>query len=811
MKMKTLQIVILAAGLLTTFRAQAQTPNIINGRVVDENNQPLEAVTVSLLQAADSNLIKAAITDTSGTFEIEREAGGLFLLSYTTIGYNKAFSAPFSLESGKGFVLPELKLKPENQKMADVVITAKKPMIEVKPGKIVFNVEGSINATGSNALELLQKSPGVQVDNDESIRMKGKSGVKVYIDGKMTQLDNKALADFLKSINSSDVEAIEMIAHPGSKYDASGNAGIINIRLKKNKKFGTNGSVELGMQKGIHYRGNGAASLNYRDGKINIFSNVSGNIGTRENELKLYRIQNGSIFDQTTAMINERRGLNLKAGADYFLDKKSTIGVLATSNLAGGAFKTNGYTDIYDQATGVLQQKLKASNEAPINRANGNFNVNYRYADDSTGTQISFDADYGVFHSTSNSYQPNHYYAPNDSYLKTIINGNYTPTDINIYTAKLDIEHKLWKGKLGYGLKAALVKTDNAFDFFKYTDNLPVRDLSQSNSFSYSENVNAAYANYDLSLGQKWTFQAGLRLEQTNSKGELTRADGTLQADNTVKRNYLDLFPSAVLNYTVAPEHVLGLSYDRRIDRPSYQDLNPFENKLDQMTYEKGNAFLKPQYTNNVELSYIFKSAVNLTFGYSHVKDYAVTVTDTINGNSTFIQNQNIALQKIYSVSLSMPTPITKWWNGYVSFWYNYQLIQGSFNNIQLDISAPNYGAYIQQTFTLGKGFNAEVSGWFNGKGLEDTWEKNAMGSLDIGLQKRLLKDKVSIKITATDVLRTTRFRGGSNYGNTDLRINQQNENRTLRLSFSYRFGNSQVKAARQRKTASESEGRRIK
>jgi iron complex outermembrane recepter protein len=302
-----------------------------------------------------------------------------------------------------------------------------------------------------------------------------------------------------------------------------------------------------------------------------------------------------------------------------------------------------------------------------------------------------------------------------------------------------------------------------------------------------------------------------LRLEQTNSKGELSRADGTVQADNTVKRNYLDLFPNATLSYTVAPEHVLGLSYNRRIDRPDYQDLNPFENKLDQMTYEKGNAFLKPQYTDNIELSYIFKSAVNLTFGYSHVKDYVVTVTDTINGSSTFIQNQNIALQKIYSVSLGMPTPVAKWWNGYISLWYNYQLVQGSFNNIHLDITAPNYGAYLQQTFTLGKGFTAEVSGWFDGKGLEDTWEKNAMGSLDIGLQKRFLKDKASIKITATDILRTTRFKGGSNYGNTDLRISQQNENRTIRLHFSYRFGNSQVKAARQRKTASESEGKRIK
>jgi outer membrane receptor protein involved in Fe transport len=809
--MKTIATFLITISLFTAFKVQAQSSGIINGVVKDENNNPLEAVTVSLLNAADSSLIKAAITDTSGTFEIEREAGGLFLLSYTTVGYSRAFSPAFPLENGKGFTLPALQLKPENQKIADVVVTARKPMIEVKPGKIVFNVEGSINATGSNALELLQKSPGVQVNNDESIRMKGKSGVRVYIDGKMTQLDEKALADYLKSINSSDVEAIEMIANPGAKYDASGNAEIINIRLKKNKKFGANGSVELGVQKGIHVRGNGGASLNYRDSKVNIFSNVSGNIGNRESELNIYRIQNGSIFDQKTTMLNKRRGVNVKAGADYFLDKKNTIGVLANANFAGGSFNTDGATDIYDQATGVLQQKLKAGNTAPLNRSNANFNLNYRYADDSTGTQVSFDADYGLFHSTSTSYQPNHYYSANDHFLKTIINGNHTPTDINIYTAKLDIEHKLWKGKLGYGLKTALVKTDNSFDFFKYKDNTPIKDLNLSNRFAYSENVNAAYANYDVTLGKSWNLQAGLRLEQTNSKGDLSRADGAVQADNTVKRNYLDLFPNITLNYTLSQNHVLGLSYNRRIERPDYQDLNPFENKLDQMTYEKGNAFLKPQYTDNIELSYVFKSAVNLTIGYSYVKDYAVTVTDTINGNATFIQNQNIASLKIYSISLGTPVPIAKWWNGYVSLWYNYQMINGSFNNIMLDLNAPNYGAYMQHTFTLGKGFSAELSGWFDGEGLEDTWRKNALASVDVGLQKRFLKDRATVKVTATDVLRTTRFKGGSNYGGTDLRINQQNENYGIRLNVSYRFGSNQIKAARQRKTASESEGKRIK
>jgi outer membrane receptor protein involved in Fe transport len=810
--MKPISILtILSFICCSSFTAQAKADNTITGKVKDENNKPIDAVTVSLLKASDSSLVKMAFTDTSGNFEIERDLKGDFLLSYSSIGFESTYSDVFKLEENQNYSSPTVSLHSESKKIQEVTVTSRRPTIEAKPGKIVFNVEGSINATGSNALELLQKSPGVMVDNNENISMKGKSGVKIYIDGKMTQLDNKGLAEYLKSINSSDVEAIEMIANPGAKYDASGNAGVINIRLKKNKKFGTNGNVEFGLTQGRTPKVNGGASLNYRDKKINVFSNASAASGRRDNDLNIYRIQNGTIFDQNAVMTNKRRNVNVKAGADYFLDRKNTIGILATSSFGGGSFNSDGTTDIYNQSSGVLLQKLKATNNAPINRANANFNLNYRYADDSSGTQVSFDADYGLYRSTSESYQPNNYYGADDHFQYAIINGNSTPTDINIYTAKLDIEHKLGKGKLGYGAKVAVVKTDNTFEFFKYTDNVPVKDMGLSNSFVYTENVNAAYVNYDITLSPKWSLQTGLRMEQSNTEGKLTRADGVIQADNTVKRNYLNLFPNAALTYTWKPEHVFGLTYSRRIDRPDYQDLNPFENKLDQMTYEKGNAFLNPQYTDNIELSYIFKSMVNASLGYSYVKDYVVTITDTINNNATFIQNRNIASQRIYSFSIGSPLPIAKWWNGYINVWCNYQQIEGSFNNINLDLSAFGYGAYMQQSFTLGKNYTAELSGWFNGKGMENAWHKNAMGSLDIGIQKRFLNERASLKLSVTDVLRTTRFKGGSNYGGVDLAINQQNENQTVRLNFNYRFGNSQVKGARQRKTASDSEGRRIK
>ena len=802
---------VLSIVLLISTAAFAQPKADISGKILDGGNQKtLASATVCLLKGKDSSIVKMNLADGGGNYSFEGIAPGEFLVSVTVTGYQKAYSGHFTLNNADHKVLATIQLVKAEKALAGVTIVSKKPMIERKADRVIFNVENSINSTGSNALELLQKSPGVVVDNNENITMKGKSGVKIYIDGKMSQLDAKDLADYLKSINSNDIEAIEMISNPGAKYDASGNAGIINIKLKKNKKFGTNGSASLGYTQGITPKGDGSFGLNYRDKKVNIFSNVSGYIGDRSNQLSIYRIQSDSIYDQHTAMTEQRKSANIKAGIDYFKNKKNTFGFLVTSNFGRGYHNADGSTNIYSQPGTVFVKQLQASNTAPGTRTNANFNVNYRYADTS-GKEIGFDGDYGLFRSTGTSYQPNFYYDAGKNLLHSNITGNSTPTDINIYTAKLDVEQKFMKGKIGYGAKFADVKTNNALDFFNYQNDVPIKSLTQSNKFVYTENVNAAYVNYNREFNPKWTLQAGLRAEQTNSRGVLTRADGVIQADNTVKRSYFDLFPSGALSYTMNAKNSFGITYSRRIDRPNYQDLNPFEHKLDELTYEKGNAFLKPQYTDNVELSHTFKSKLNTTFGYSYVKDYATQITDTTNGNATFVQQQNIATQKIFNVNISSPLSFTKWWNGYANIWYNYQLVSGSYKQRSVSIKAPGYGAYMQNSFNLGKDYKAEISGWFNGPGLEGTWKRKALGSMDLGVQKQFLKSKATVKLNVNDVFNTIKFHANSNYNGTQLRIDETHDSRNVHVAFTYRFGSSQIKGARQHKTGLEAEGNRIK
>lgn len=796
------------SSLLNT--AIAQTSSTIKGKISDNSGKALQSVTVSLLKSTDSSLVKADVTDANGAFEMVYGKEGKYLLSYVMIGFERTYSPVFEVKNGQGFDAGSITLQPAATKLQDVTVTSRKPMIEIKADKTVFNVENSINATGSNALELLQKSPGIQVDNNENISMKGKTGVRIYVDGKMTQLGSQDLAAYLKSINSNDVEAIEMISNPSARYDASGNAGIINIRLKKNKRYGTNGSVNMGLVQGVTPKGNGSVSLNYRDKKVNLFSNVGTNIGRYENTLDLYRVQRDSVYDQKSTNWSNNKSVNAKLGADLFLNSKNTLGFLVTTNFSDNDWTSESNTNISYNPTKQFVKKLVALNTIPGSRTNMNSNINYRYADTS-GKEINFDADYGLFRGTGRSYQPNNYLDNTGNMLSQVINRNYTPTDIDIYTAKVDVDQPKWKGKLGYGAKFSYVKTKNTFDFFNDINGVPVKILSRSNSFTYNENVNAAYVNYQRQFSPKWSLQTGLRMEQTNSEGVLTRADGVIQADNTVKRSYLDIFPSAALTWTVDQKNTLNLTFSRRIDRPTYQDLNPFENKLDELTYEKGNAFLRPQYTNTIELSHTFKYMLNTTIGYSHVKDFATQTTDTTN-NATYVQQRNLATQRILSFSIGSPLPIAKWWNGYANVWYNYQMFKGKIGANEVKTEIPMFGAYMQHTFTLGKGYNAELSGWFSGPNVWGaTWRTKSLGGLDLGFQKQILKKQGTLKLSVTDIFFTNPWTATSNFGGLFINGRGQNESRTVRLAFSWRFGNNQVKAARQRQTGLESEAKRIK
>jgi len=786
-----------------------QTNTTVKGTVKDEKGKAQAAATVMLQKAKDSSLVKTEVTNSEGNYEFVNMAEGSYFIRVSSLGHAISSSAAFTVADGKIAEVPAIALQVAAKDLGSVTVRATKPLVEMKADKMVINVENSINATGSNAMELLQKSPGVVVDKDDNISVKGKTGVRIYIDGRPSQMDNKDLAALLRSMNSADIESIEFITNPSAKYDASGNAGIINIKLKKNKLVGFNGNVSAGMMFGLTPKTMNSLSLNYRNKTANFFGNYSNNFGINQNDMNFNRQQADSVFDTRSKMWGNNKTHNFKAGADFFVSKKSTIGFIVTGNLTDGKRTSDSKTPISAISTGILTRTLLAQNTIPTTRQNLNFNGNYKYADTS-GHELNVDVDYGTFRGRTSSYQPNTYKYVNGSSIQTIFKNN-TPIDIDIFTIKADYEQRLGSGKLGYGGKYSNVKTKNTFDFWDVINGADKFNTDRSNRFAYKENVNALYVNYNRAYGQKWTLQAGLRMENTQSEGNLASYK-TAKPEDNVKRNYTDFFPSAAISFAANQNNTFGVTYSRRIQRPSYQDLNPFENKIDELTYQKGNAFLKPQYANSFEISHVYKYRLTTTLGFTHIKDLITQLTDTAEKTKSFIINRNLANQDIISLNIGSPIPVAKWWNAYLNVNTNYSMYKATFDDGKtIDLNVLNYSLYGQNTFNIAKGLTGEISGWLSGPGIwGGTFKTKTMGGMDIGLQKLVLQDKGTIKISYTDALQTMRWRAVSRFAGTVFTGNGGWESNQFRINFSYRFGKSTVKSARQRNTGIEDENKRL-
>lgn len=815
--MKQKLLLMLAISLLATLHSFAQNTSTITGQVNDNNGKAIAAATIMLHAAKDSALVKTAVTDSKGTYQINLVKPGTYFVRSSVAGMQKSSSATFEVKANETATAPLISTQPAIKSLEAVTVTSAKPIVEVKADKTIMNVEGTINAVGNDGLELLRKSPGVMIDKDDNLSLAGKNGVQVYIDGKPSPLMGADLAAYLKSLQSTQIEAIELITNPSAKYEAAGNAGIINIKLKKNKTFGTNGNVNAGYNIGTYAKYNGGFSLNHRNAKMNIFGNYNYNTSLNESIFKLYRSQGDTIFDQNQRILNRNKyGHNYKAGADFFIDKKSTIGIILNGNISSGNTQTEGPMNIIYAPTNTVDRLLLSSGDNASKRSNINANINYRYAV-TGGTELNIDADYGHFKIRSNQFQPNDYYnAGGNIKLYSNVYRMISPTDIDIASIKADYERNFYKGKLGFGAKVGYVKTDNDFKRYDVKNGADIYDKDKSNRFKYTENINAAYVNYNRPF-KGFMLQLGLRVENTNSDGRSTglQYDANTATyknyDSSIHRNYVDVFPSAAITFNKNPMSQFGLTFSRRIDRPAYQDLNPFEFKLNDYSFMKGNTNLRPQYTNSFGLTHTYKYKLNTQLNYSHVKDIFTQIPDTTEGSKSFMSKRNLATQDIISLNISYPFQY-KWYSFFVNVNSYYSKYKANFGggdrNVNLDVTALSF--YMQNSFNLGKGFKAELSGFYNSPTIwQGTFKSIAMYSIDGGLQKTVFKGKGMIKATVTDMFRLMKFKGYTNFTGQFTEASGRWESRQFRINFNYRFGNAQVKAARQRKTSIEDENKR--
>jgi hypothetical protein len=510
-------------------------------------------------------------------------------------------------------------------------------------------------------------------------------------------------------------------------------------------------------------------------------------------------------------MMGRNKGHNFKTGVDYYANRFSTFGVMVNGNISDNEFRNISRTDIAYMPSKTSDRLLVANNSSVGERENVNFNANYRFAD-TAGHELNIDGDYGFYNGMNNQFQPNNTYDPSETNLKLReIYNTLTPSEIDIYSLKVDYEQNFKKGKLGVGSKISLVQADNTFQRFFGEGASTLED--NHNNFKYKENINAVYINYNRQL-KGIMFQAGLRGENTHSKGTSKgfRYDynsGTNKSvDSLLDRQYTDLFPSAAVTFNKNPMKQWSITYSRRIDRPSYQNLNPFEFNLDKYTFQRGNPNLRPQYTNSFGITNVYKYKLTTSLNYSHVADVFSTIPKSENSKA-FITSENVATQNIVSLNVGMPVQY-KWYSLYFNVNTYYSHFKGEAHDFKVDVNIYSFNLYAQQTFKLGKNTTAELSGYYTSPSVwQGAFKTNALGGLDVGLQQVILKGKGNIKATVTDIFKTYPWSATNNTTGQTLKVNGGYESRQFRLNFSYRFGSNLVKQARQRKTSIEDESKR--
>ncbi|WP_442591963.1 TonB-dependent receptor domain-containing protein [Pedobacter sp. AW31-3R] len=784
----------------------------VTGVLSDETLAPVSFASLGLLKAKDSTVVKGSLTDELGYFKFEGVPYGTYILIAGYTGYEKLYTDTFKIDSvHEVFTFDKIKLLKSSNQLNTVTILGTKPFVERKIDKTVLNVENSILAAGNTALEILQRAPGVSVDGSGRIGLKGRQGVLIMIDDKPTYLSSEQLLTLLRSTDGNSIQTIELITNPSAKYDAAGNSGIINIKLKKNREYGTNGSVRIGGGYGKNYKSSAALNLNHREKDFNVFGSYNFSDYKSETKLKLLRDNSPSdeltYFDQDGRSLGRYSNHTFKAGVDYFVNKNNTIGFVANGRSANSDILSENHTFIGSKPN-TVDSSIVANNPTRGEYSNIGYNLNYKSILDTLGQELNADFDYSRYNSKRNNNYNNIFLnAAGQEFKDRNIFRNATPSVVSIWSGKVDYNYAFNESlKLESGLKSSVVETDNDFQFENLINNQWVNNTNRSNQFLYRENINAAY----FSLNKKFeslTLQFGLRAEQTNSKGN------SITEQRIVKRDYLDFFPSFFANQVLSKNHQAGFSYSRRIDRPDYGSLNPFVEFVDLYTFEQGNPFLNPQYTNSFELSYSYKETINATLGYSKTRDVISTVllSDPVQ-KTLYVTQQNLASEENYNLNISSPLALAKFWNtdNSLTLFYNkykspnlmgapYQ--SGKFT-FQFD---SNHAIKINSTL------NAELSGSYMSYQVYGTYGIKPIYSIDMGLSKSFAHKNGSIKLSVNDIFNTNVADITSRIPLQNYHLHQKDETRVYRLSLSYRFGSKEIKGPNNKTKGSSDEEKRVK
>jgi hypothetical protein len=803
-----MRAILLFTFLILPFSLLSQKNISVEGTVKDSLGQPLSYVTINLMWSKDSSLFKTDLSNESGNFLISGLKPGEYFLAAYFFGFKKYTSENFELNEGNKKVV-DLHLQPSATNLKEVEVMVQKPFIEHFAGKTVVNVENSIVSTGSSVYDVLERSPGVSIDQDGNISMRGKQGINVMIDGKSVQMSVEQLAGYLKAMPSSSVEKIELISNPSSKYDAAGTSGIIDIKTKKGRKDGFNASLYGNYGQGKYEKLSAGGSFNFKKGKLNWFGNYDYGRKRDFYDLELDRIFYShdtpvTRYSQHNFVMFPFNNHNVKLGCDFFANKKMTIGFVAGGN--SNHFKSIGYSNSKTlNGQDELEYYFNTDNDAAEARDNAFANLNFRRVIDTTGKELKADFDYASYSNPIKQNFRNTYLDPyGNEYLPPTSIRTSVKARLQIYSGKVDYSHPFNQTlKLDGGIKSSYVTADNDKEFYNTNNGVEVLDTGKTNHFLYEENINAAYLILHKDF-DKISFEFGLRGEQTLVQGN--------QVTSHIKfnRNYSQLFPTAFALYKMNKKNDLSFSYSRRINRPNYQSLNPFILYVDPTFYKQGNPYLEPELSDVFELSYTFDNNLSFTSYYNQDKKSisAVLLQDDIK-KITVQTEENMKHSEYYGFSMNFTLKPFKWWN---SNW-DFNLYNGSYSGAQqgeqYERSSTVFSVNTTNSFVFNKGLSAELSFFYKTREVYSVLDINPSSSLNVGIKKSFFNKKLITKLGGTDLLYTNHTSGGIQFSSINEKFARKRDTRVITLSLTWIIGKGGANGSAKRQSGAEEEKRR--
>jgi len=790
--------------LLMAESTYGQTPkttsNTFSILVLTEKGQPVDGATVKLLK--DSLAVKTMVSDATGKAAFTSIADGAYTFSINFTGYAKQTTGRYIFPSAINSAT--VTLMPSSTQLQQVNIRGNKPYIEQKQGKVVVNVEASVTNVGATVLEVLEKSPGVTVDRNGGISLQGKPGVLVMIDDKPTYLGAADLNNLLSSMSSSQVDQIELMVNPPAKYDASGNAGIINIKTKKNRAKGFNGVLNLSAGQGVYSKSGDNLALNYRSGKFNTFFNYNLTlIGYFTNiyALRKYYDDNGAL----TAMLEQPGYLKgnysnntIRSGFDYDVTPKTTLGIVIGTTLI---HRTG---DDIDRASWLDPAGALDSSITTVNKNDNHFrniSLSLNAAHKITANQdITMDATY--LHYSIPSMQNFDDQRPGAGGYDELSRGNI-PETINIASGKVDYTLRPGKNStFQTGWKSSYSKTDNSALYQNFDGVNWVEDDTKSNHFIYNEHIDALYSDFETKLGSL-SVQAGLRYEHTGYNAN--QLGNALQKDSAFSRNYGGFFPSGFISYPTDSANSFTFSAGRRIDRPAFQNLNPFYFIINKYTYQTGNPYILPQYSWNLSLSHQYKSLLTSTISYSDIKNYFSQLFLNYPETGILLYSQG-NVGHTYNVGLSEALALSpvNWWSFNFQAVFNHKKLAG-FNGNNYSSSINQLNLNLSNSFTIAKTWSAEITGFYTPGARNDIQELlYPTGQLSAGISKPVMKKRATLKFSVRDIFYTNAMEGLTQFPNATEYFKEKRDTRVYTLSFSYRFGKSYKTVKRGENSASD-------